>query len=265
MNILVIGDVYSKSGRDMISEYLDRIRIDYKIDFVIANGENISHGRSITKKHYEFLKDNGVDVITGGNHTFDKTEVVELLEKEVVDVLRPANSNPYHQGKGSYIFIVNNKKIRITNLLGSAFMKPCDNLFYVMDQILEIDDSDIHLVDLHAEATAEKIAFAWNYDARITALWGTHTHVQTNDARILPKGTGFISDVGMTGPYYSIIGANPTEVIALQKYQLPQRLTPAKGLGQFNAIVISIDDISNKVISINTININPERPYSKVN
>lgn len=263
MNILVIGDIYGQVGRSILEEYLASLRKDYQIDFVIVNGENISHGKSMIKEHYHFLKRINVDVITGGNHTFDKPDMLDLIVDND-DILRPLNSNPYHSGKGSSIFTVKDKKIRVTNLIGSVFMGSSQNAYFEMDTLLKEDDSDIHLVDYHAEASAEKIALAWNYDGKITALWGTHTHVQTNDARILPKGTGFITDIGMTGAYYSIIGANPTEVIYRQKNNLPIKFKPAIGEGQINGIVLFIDDITNKVIKIENININPHKEYPKV-
>lgn len=261
MNILIIGDVYGQVGRMMLEEYLATLQKDNNIDFTIVNAENISHGKSITNDHYDFLKKIKVDVITGGNHSFDKPDALKLLvEKD--DILRPLNSNPYHMGHGSKVFTVKNKTVRITNLIGNSFMGSSENVYYAMDQLLLEKPTDLHLVDFHAEATAEKIALAWNYDGQITALWGTHTHVQTNDARILPEGTAFITDIGMTGPYYSIIGANPKEVIYRQKTSLPIRFKPASGAGQINGIVLITDAATDKVLKIKNINITPQRSYA---
>lgn len=241
MNILLVGDVYSKSGRDAISKYLKDIIIKEKIDFTIVNGENISHGKGINKNHYTFLKKMGVDVITSGNHIFKSSDTVDFIDN-VDDLLRPANMNSYLPGKGSNVYKAKEKKIRVTNLMGKTYMEHVNNPYESMDKILSEDNSDIHIVDFHGEASAEKIAFAWNYDGKIDVLVGTHTHVQTADERILNKGTAFITDMGMTGAYDSIIGANPEEVIKKEKLGIPTKFVPSTNEGMLNGVIVYFNE-----------------------
>ena len=257
MKILIIGDIFSLTGRKMIEKHLSSICQKLNIDFIIANGENITHGRSMSIKDYNFLKKHHVDVITGGNHTFNNKEIYSLLNKN--DVLRPLNFNPYTPGKGSATFSVKNKTIRVTSLLGTTYMSPCMNPYYEFDKILKLDTSDINIVDFHTEATSEKIAFAINYDGKITALYGTHTHVMTNDDRILPHGTAFLTDVGMTGPYNSIIGMKPETIIHKNKTNLNQRHEIATGEGQFCAWYLDINESTNLVSSFEKIMITPDK------
>ncbi|QGS52208.1 TIGR00282 family metallophosphoesterase [Spiroplasma tabanidicola] len=247
MNILIIGDIYSKSGRDVLKKHLNNIVAKNNIDFVVANAENISHGKGINKNHYNFLKQLKVDVITSGNHIFKVKETQEFII-ETNDLLRPLNMYESLPGKGTVLFEKNGFKIRITNLLGTTFMDHANSPFEVLDKLLENDNSDIHIVDFHAEASAEKIAFAWNYDGKISALVGTHTHVQTADERILPKGTAFITDIGMTGPINSIIGANPDEVIYKEKTGLPTKFIPSENAGKLQAVIIRFENKKAKSI-----------------
>ncbi|AGR42372.1 TIGR00282 family metallophosphoesterase [Spiroplasma diminutum] len=242
MNFLIIGDIYSKSGRDVLEENINSIIEENNIDFIIANGENISHGKGINKNHYDFLKNLGINVITSGNHIFKVKETLEYIDS-VKDLLRPANMNSYNKGIGTTQFDFKGKKIRVTNLMGKSFMEHVNNPYEVMDKILENDNSNIHIVDFHAEASAEKLAFAWNYDGKISALVGTHTHVQTADERILPKGTAFITDLGMTGPINSIIGANPEEVIFKEKTGLPTKFIPCENKGMLCGVIIKINEL----------------------
>lgn len=201
MKILAIGDIFGKTGREVIKNYLPQLKREEKIDLVIANVENTTHGKGITEKHYEELKKYGIEIMTSGNHIFACEETQKFINK-VPNLLRPLNSNPYHPGKGTVIVPpVKGKKIRITNLIGTAFMSmAAENPYFALKKIIDLQDCDIHLVDFHAETTAEKVALALRYDGQISALWGTHTHVQTADERILLKGTAFITDLGMTGP-----------------------------------------------------------------
>ncbi|ASP27972.1 putative metallophosphatase [Spiroplasma corruscae] len=248
MNILFIGDVFSSSGREIINLKLKDLVKKYKVDFIIANGENISHGKGINNNHYNFLKEQGINVITSGNHIFRQKDTCNFIN-EVDDLLRPHNMSSYLPGKGSYLYNCNNKKIRVTNLMGRMFMDPVNNPYESLDSILENDNSDIHIVDFHAEATAEKAAFAFNYDGKITALLGTHTHVQTADEQILEKGTAFITDVGMTGPLNSIIGVNPDEVILKEKTGLQAKFIPSSNSGQLCGVLLKISS-NNKVEEI---------------
>lgn len=254
MKILVIGDVFGKPGRQIIKNYLDRLKQKYQIDLTIANVENSTHGKGISWQHYQELKQYGIDVMTSGNHIFDCEETQKFIQK-VDDLLRPANSNPYHPGKGSILLEIKKKKVRITNLLGTVFMPSTGaaNPYYVLEKIEAYKDYHIHLVDFHAQATAEKIALAIFFDGRINALWGTHTHVQTADERIMPKGTAFITDVGMTGPSQGVIGAEPNCIIQRSREGLPVKIIPDNSSGQLNGIVITIDDNTNKTTHIERI------------
>ncbi|KAF0850109.1 MAG: TIGR00282 family metallophosphoesterase [Spiroplasma poulsonii] len=259
MNILMIGDIYAKTGRIAVNKYLPLLVKKYNLHLVIANGENTTHGKSISKHHYNELKSYGINIITSGNHIFRNPEVLNYIE-EINDLLKPANMNSFTPGNGTVKIKINNKKIRITNLMGRSFMDPVDNPYAVFEEILVNDDSDLHFVDFHAEASAEKLAFAWNYDGIITGFFGTHTHVQTADNRLLPRGTGYITDVGMCGSYNSIIGANPTEIIIKEKMGLPLRFEPAENDDQliFSAALLEVDDKTNKAVKIERILIRPE-------
>ncbi|WP_374695896.1 TIGR00282 family metallophosphoesterase [Spiroplasma endosymbiont of Polydrusus formosus] len=259
MNILIIGDIYAQAGRTAVKKYLPKIIKKYNINLIIANGENTTHGKSIAKHHYNELKEAGINIITSGNHIFRNPEVLKYIE-EVSDLLKPANMNSFTPGQGTVVINVNNKKVRITNLMGRSFMDPVDNPYTIFEKIIANDDSDYHFVDFHAEASAEKLAFAWNYDGIITGFFGTHTHVQTADNRILPKGTGYITDVGMCGSYDSIIGSKPDEIIIKEKTGLPARFEPATENDRliFSAALLQVDDKTNKAIKIDRILIRPE-------
>jgi 2',3'-cyclic-nucleotide 2'-phosphodiesterase len=253
MKILAIGDIFGKTGRQVIRNYLPQIKKEQEIDLVIANVENTTHGKGISRKHYRELKDYGVDIMTSGNHIFAIEETRKYIN-EVPDLLRPANSNPYHPGPGTILTKIKGKRIRITNLMGTTFMPMAtENPYFVLEKILNLQECDIHLIDYHAETTAEKIALALYFDGKISALWGTHTHVQTADERILPKGTGFITDLGMTGPYGGVIGAKPEVIFQRAKYGLPAKMTPHEDNGQFNGVIFEFDDDSNKLLSIKRI------------
>ncbi|CFW92919.1 conserved protein of unknown function [endosymbiont DhMRE of Dentiscutata heterogama] len=261
MKILTIGDIFGETGRQVIKNYLPQLKKEYQIDLTVANVENTTHGKGISRKHYWELKSYGIDIMTSGNHIFANEETRKLIS-EVPDLLRPLNSNPYHPGPGTIWTKIKGKKIRITNLLGTNFMPlATENPYFALEKILNLQDWDLHLVDFHAETTAEKIALSLYFDEKnvageskkISALWGTHTHVQTADERILPKGTGFITDLGMTGPYSGVIGAKPEVIWQRSKYGLSAKMTPQKDNGQFNGVVWEFDD-NNKLISIKRIN-----------
>lgn len=254
MNILMIGDVYGHAGRAMIEKLIKDVIEVEKISFVIANAENITNGRGTSREDYNFLKHNNVDILTGGNHTFDHYEAFELLQ-EKNDFLRPANYNKFTPGKGTVMVDFAGIKIRITNLLGRTFMNQNTNNFYeVMDNILEKEEkADIHIVDFHGEASSEKLAFAHNYKNQLTAVVGTHTHVQTADDQIIDEKLAYITDIGLTGAFNSIIGANTKEVIFREKTGMPIRLRTADGAGQFCAVVIKIDNKTFKPTEIKRI------------
>lgn len=261
MKILFLGDIYGKQGRDMIAKHVPSLRKKYHVDFVIGNGENATHGKGLSLPHYNFLLENGIDAITMGNHFFTRNEKPNYY-LQTPKLIRPANIHPSAAGVGSREFIVNDTKIRVTNLLGRVFINELSptNPFEALDKILEKDDSTIHIVDFHAEATAEKIALGWCYDGKVSAVLGTHTHVQTADERILNNGTAFISDVGMTGPYNSVIGANIEQIIIKTKTGVPMRFDIATGPGQLCGVIMDFND-KGKCTSIERIFLKPNQDW----
>lgn len=246
MRILFIGDIVGKNGRKTVKELLPRIKKKYNIDFTIANGENATHGKGLIENHYRYLIDAGVDVITLGNHWDSKSEITDYIEGTSY-LIRPLNLRNCEVGEGSKVFYWNDLAIRVTNLLGSAFMKEdVDNPYESLKRIMEEDEPcDIHIVDFHAEATGEKQSLALLMDGKITALLGTHTHVQTRDARILPQKTAYISDVGMCGPYNGVLGCNKDSVINTLWLNKKEPFTvDDNDVPLFSAVIIDVDDNS---------------------
>lgn len=255
MNILVIGDVVSAKG----CEFLRRVLPTYKkvkgIDFCIANGENSAVGNGITPFSAQFLFDSGVDFITTGNHVYRRREFYEMLD-ERDDIIRPANFHKGNPGKGYSVIDMGFTKIAIVNLSGMVYMDRCDNPFITIDEILpKIADCKIKLVDFHAEATAEKRAMGFYLDGRVSAVFGTHTHVMTNDAQILPNGTAYITDIGMTGPKQSVLGVKPEISIDWLRTGMPARFDTAEGDCMMNGCIFEIENKTGKVINIEPVNI----------
>ncbi len=251
MNFLVIGDVIGKTGRRAVTTVLPKLLENLKIDFTILNGENLAHGNGITKSVFEELLKTGIDVITSGNHIFDKKEVLEIINDE--KLLRPANFSPTVPGKGFNIYKKNGKKIAVINLMGRVFMGlPLDCPFRTFDMIYNQIEKDIDylIVDFHAEATSEKQAFANYVDSRATLVFGTHTHVPTADERFLPKGTAYITDVGMTGAIDSVIGVRKEEVIRKFINGMPEKYEPAEGKFVFNGLFLNTEEKILKRIQI---------------
>ena len=246
MKILFIGDVVGRVGRRMLKERIPYYVDKYEIDFVIANGENASHGKGLTRNQYFELLDAGVDAITLGNHYMSKSEILRYID-QVDRLVRPYNLLKEFPGEGSVVFEVNGVSIRVTNILGSAFMNEDVNSPYysLLTLLSEEEPATIHIVDFHAEATGEKQSLAFALDGKVSAVLGTHTHVQTNDAHILPKGTAFISDVGMTGYVDGVLGSTSETVVEKIIYGKASKFqTPDEGRGVFSAVVVDIDDIS---------------------
>ena len=230
----------------MVKEKLPYFVNKYEIDFVIANGENVTHGQGLIKKHYEELIDAGVDVITLGNHYNSKNEITKYLDR-VDRLIRPINLRNAFPGEGSALFDLDGITVRVTNILGSAFINEEVNSPYLsMLELLEAEEpATIHIVDFHGEATGEKQSFAYVFDGKVSAVLGTHTHVQTNDYQILEKGTAFISDVGMTGFKDGVLGFEKNSVIKKNMYgQMSKFEPPEEGKGIFSAVVVDIDDIT---------------------
>lgn len=254
MRILFIGDVVGKIGRRMVKDHLKELVDKYDIEFVIANGENVTHGKGLLRHHYFELIDSGVDVVTLGNHYDNKPDLRHYIDR-VDRLVRPLNLVREYPGEGSVVYDVDGVNIRITNLLGSAMMdEVVNNPYYALIDLLADEDNekaDIHIIDFHAEATGEKICLANALDGKVSAVLGTHTHVQTRDYRILENGTAFISDVGMTGEYDSALGFDKVSVMEKITFgsQSPFKLNE-NGQGLLSAVVIDVDNISGKATNI---------------
>ena len=254
MRVLAIGDLVGENGVKKLKETLPKIREQEKIDFVIVNAENSAGGMGITTKIFNELKELKVDAITMGNHTWGKKDIFSFADDP--KLLRPANYAPNVPGHGYGIFDCKGKKICVVNLIGRTDMNVLsENPFLKMNDILnEVKGKvDIIILDFHAEATAEKIAMGYYLDGRITAMFGTHTHVQTADETIFEKGTGYITDLGMIGPKHSVIGMDINASIKRFVTTLPERYRIATGECMLNAVVFDVDDNTNKVKKINRI------------
>ncbi len=255
MKILFVGDVFSSIGREMLDTYLPRLKQIHNIDLVIVNGENVTHGKGLIKKHYDELLFNGVSLITMGNHTFSKKDIFDYID-EADRLIVPYNQPRSLPGVGSREIMVSGQKVRVTSLLGMAFMDPrVQNPFDAIDDLLETVDSDIHIVDFHAEATSEKVAMGYYLDGRVSAVLGTHTHIPTGDEKILNQGTAYQTDVGMTGPYESVIGCDKDLIIKRMKDGLMVPFTPAEGEGQLCASLMTFEN--KKCVKIERILIDP--------
>jgi metallophosphoesterase (TIGR00282 family) len=257
ITLLFIGDLVGRPGRDLVRRGLRAIVAHHDVDLVIANVENAAAGFGITPDLADELFDAGVNVMTGGNHTFDKKEILPYLEHQP-RLLRPANMPPGTPGHGS--FIARTKAgvpVGVINAMGRVFMTAIDDPFrVVLAQIEAIKtEAKIVFVDFHAEATSEKVAMGWHLDGRVTAVVGTHTHVQTADERVLPKGTAYITDVGMTGPHDSVIGVERSNILARFLTGLPQRFETASENPRLNAVLVSADEATGRATSITRLNL----------
>ncbi len=255
MKILTIGDIVGENGVKKVKEELPKIRAEYDIDFVIVNAENSAGGMGITKKIFDDLLNLNVDVITMGNHTWGKKDIFSFIDNP--KLLRPANYSKGVVGKGIGIYKCMNKKICVIDLIGRTDMNVLsDNPFTKVESLIKKvkDECDMIFVEFHAEATAEKIAMANFLDGRVTAVYGTHTHVQTADDTILEKGTAYITDIGMTGPINSVIGMDREASIKRFITSLPERYKLADGKCMLNACIFNINDEDCRVMSIERIN-----------
>lgn len=246
MRVLCIGDIVSRIGRDMMFRYVDDIKYKEGIDFVIANGENAAHGNGLTRSTYDEIIRSGADIVTLGNHAWGSLNELRSVINHGGNVIRPLNFCGKTPGEGSAVMTAaNGVKIAVINLIGQTFLNYSNNSpFEAVERELKRlkEITNIIFVDFHAEATSEKQAMGFFLDGRVSAVFGTHTHVQTADDMILPKGTGYISDLGMTGPQISILGMDKD--IILQKFLngLPQKFQPAQGKGQFCGCIFDIDE-----------------------
>jgi metallophosphoesterase (TIGR00282 family) len=247
MLILAIGDIIGKPGRWLVSELLPRLRQEYGVDMVIANGENAAGGIGLTPDTAQELLAAGVDVLTSGNHIWAQKEIIPYLDGDM-PILRPLNYPPGVPGRG---YIVKNG-VLVVNLIGRTFIGNFDCPFRGMDQLLaELKPRPpVIIVDFHAEATSEKVAMGRYLDGRVSAVLGTHTHVGTIDAQVLSKGTAYVTDIGMTGPMDSIIGDDAEMVLQRFLTALPHRLSVGTGKAMLNAILVKVDDKSGRAVSI---------------
>ena len=236
MNILFIGDIFGRPGRNIVREKLKGLVREHSIDLVLANGENAAAGFGITPSLAEDLFDLGIDVMTTGNHIWDKREIIDYFNSADGNphsparrLLRPANYAPSLPGHGMYEGRKHDVVYAVINLQGRVFMASNDDPFRKADELLQQTKAKVILVDVHAEATSEKIALGWYLDGRVTAVVGTHTHVPTADERVLPGGTAYITDVGMTGPYDGVIGVNKERTSRVFSNNMPTRFEPATG------------------------------------
>lgn len=254
LKILFIGDIVGKPGRRAVAHFIPLLKEKEGIDFVIANGENLASGKGMTYDKYQEMIDAGVDYFTSGNHIWNNTEFISCLDDKKVKVLRPANYSDSTPGKGYATVEVKGVKLTILNLQGRVFMKDdVDDPFVIGKNIADECKDSIIIVDFHAEATSEKMALGYYLDGFVSAVLGTHTHVQTADEKILPLGTAFISDVGMSGPENSVLGVKKEIIIEKFLTQLPQSHKMASGDSIFNAVVVEIDVKTKKAIKIKRI------------
>lgn len=256
MRVLFFGDIVGRPGRRAVREVLPSLKEKYVPDLIIANGENAAGGNGITRKTADELFNCGIQVLTMGNHVWDQKEIYNFIDQED-RIIRPANFPADTPGRGFLITTVNNTKVGIINLSGRVYMPPLDCPFRMIDQLLPLikKEAKVVIIDFHAEATSEKMALAWYVDGRASALLGTHTHIQTADERILPEGTGYITDVGMTGPRDSILGVKVDPVLSKFLTLRPVRFEVAGGPVQVNAIYLEINHVSGKTELIKRINV----------
>ncbi len=242
MNILMVGDVFGEPGRAALRKLLPRLREEHRADFVVVNVENAAAGFGVTPQIARELLDHGADVMTSGNHIWDRKEIVEYITRENL-LLRPANFPSGTPGVGHVTVKAGPHRVAVLNLMGRVFMSPIDCPFRKADAVVpELrKETSIILVDMHAEATSESVAMGWYLDGRVSAVVGTHRHVQTADERILPRGTAYITDVGMTGPIDSVIGVDTDIILRRFLTQMPVRFEPAKGPAALHGVVITVD------------------------
>lgn len=264
MKLLFIGDVVGSMGRDMVEHYLPLLKKKYKPQVTILNGENAASGRGITEKIYKQFLQAGADVVTMGNHTWDNRDIFDFID-EAKKMIRPANfPEDTTPGKGMVYINVNQLKLAVINLQGRTFMADLDDPFRKADQLVSAasKETPFIFVDFHAETTSEKQAMGWYLDGRVSAVVGTHTHVQTNDARILPEGTAYLTDAGMTGPYDAILGMEKEKVMHRFLTSLPTRFeVPKSGRSLLSGCYIELNSATGKAEFIEPILVNDDHPF----
>ena len=262
MRLLFIGDIVGKVGREAITTYLSRLKQTYRPTVTIVNAENAAHGKGLTEKIYKDLLREGVDFMTMGNHTYGQRQIYDFIDS-ANRMVRPANFPEEAPGVGMRFIQINEIKLAIINLQGRAFMQDIDDPFKKADELINEakKETDYIFVDFHAETTSEKNAMGWYLDGRASAVVGTHTHIQTSDERILPGGTGYITDVGMTGFYDGILGINRQVVITRFMTSLPQRHgVPDEGRSVLSGVIIDINK-EGRTTHIERVLINDDHPF----
>jgi metallophosphoesterase (TIGR00282 family) len=260
MKVLMIGDVVARPGRMAVLDRIQDLREQNNIDLVVMNAENVTGGFSISPAHAEQLFSAGIDVMTSGNHIFDKREVVSYIERQP-RLLRPANYPPKTPGNGMWTGEAGGVRVAVINLIGRVFMHPSDDPFRAADALLENLSADVkvRLVDMHAEATSEKAAMGWHLDGRVSAVVGTHTHVQTADERILTGGTAYLTDIGMTGSYAGVIGMAKEDVITRFTSALHKRAEHSTGDVRICAVIIDVDETTGRAREISRLSLKHEQ------
>lgn len=256
VNVLAVGDVCAPAGLQFFCRKIHSVKKEHQIAFTVVNGENAAYN-GLTPDQVEELLDAGADVITLGNHTYSKTQIIPSLSA-CSRLLRPANLGPDHPGSGSGIYESSFGPVLVMNLLGRCGMSfGPENPFPCAAGILRDTPREVkcRLIDFHAEATSEKLALGWYLDGRVSAVWGTHTHVQTNDADVLPRGTGYLTDLGMTGPALSVIGAKPEQSVDLFLNKPPRRLEPAAGPCKLEGAVFTLDTDTGLCVGARTVRV----------
>ncbi len=266
MKLLFIGDIVARPGRELVRRGVRTLVRRHAIDLVVANIENAAGGAGITREILDEVLKAGIDVLTSGNHIWDKREVLEFIDN-TPRLLRPANYPARAPGAGSYVWQgPAGTLVGVINVMGRVFLANIDDPFAIVTQQIErvrAAGARVILVDFHAEATSEKLAFGWFLDGRVTAVVGTHTHVQTADERVLPQGTAYITDVGMTGAHDGVIGMDRESVIARFTTGLPARFEPATGDPRLNAVVIEANPESGRAVSIERVSLSAEELASQ--
>jgi metallophosphoesterase (TIGR00282 family) len=262
MKILFLGDIVGEAGRQMVVRWVPVLRRKHDIDVVIANNENMAGGFGITPQTFQEISQAGVDIQTGGNHTFDKKEGVQLLEEEPY-CIRPANYPAKTPGKGSCLYTNSRgQKVGVINVMGRTFMDPLDCPFTAVDELIKplLEKTKVIVVDFHAEATSEKMAMGWHVDGRASLSVGTHTHVPTGDERILPGGTAFMTDAGMCGPYDSVIGVRKEIILERFITKRGRKFETATGDPWLCGVIAEVDEATGRAQSVERVRIEQNRP-----
>ncbi|MDD5921369.1 MAG: TIGR00282 family metallophosphoesterase [Oscillospiraceae bacterium] len=252
MRIMAIGDVVGQAGCDFLRQKMPQLKEKYRPDFILVNGENSAEGNGILPFSAKQIFDCGADVITTGNHGLRRREINEMMDEQI-GLIRPANYHPDAHGAGVYLYDALSYQIGVVNLQGDVFLETYENPFGCMERLLPQIEADIILVDFHAEATSEKLGMGYFLDGKVSLIFGTHTHVQTADEKILPGGTGYITDIGMCGPAYSVLGVAPELAIRRMRTHLPTRFENASGPCSLGGIVADIDLKTKKTTAIQRI------------